>query len=150
MACVSSTHSARTLLPARAGVCPQAPKSRAVIARATDTPDPAASIKAIEATDENFRSLVLENPLPVLVDFWAPWCGPCRMLAPIVDEIADSMEGQLVCVKLNTDDSPGVATEYGIRSIPTIMLFKGGKRLDTIIGAVPKDNLLKTINKITS
>mmetsp|Transcript_4503 Transcript_4503/g.16166 ORF Transcript_4503/g.16166 Transcript_4503/m.16166 type:complete len:155 (+) Transcript_4503:202-666(+) len=98
-------------------------------------------------TDSNFEEIVLKSSVPVLVDFWAPWCGPCRMIAPLIDELAEDYEGRLKAVKLNTDESPNVATEYGIRSIPTVMIFKGGVKMDTVIGAVPKTTLTSTIEK---
>ena len=97
--------------------------------------------------DDTFDELVLKSPVPVLLDFWAPWCGPCRMIAPIIDELAVEYKDKLRCFKLNTDESPQVATEYGIRSIPTVMIFKGGKKMDTIIGAVPKATLVQTVDK---
>ncbi len=100
----------------------------------------------VEGTDLNFAQEVLNSDVPVLVDFWAPWCGPCRMVAPIVDEIAQEYQGKLKVVKLNTDENQEIAVKYGIRSIPTIGIFNNGQVVDGIIGAVPKQML---INKIT-
>lgn len=102
---------------------------------------------AIPVTDASFKQDVLESDMPVLVDFWAPWCGPCRMVGPVVDEIAQQYDGKIKVVKLNTDDNPNVASQYGIRSIPTLMIFKGGQRVDMVVGAVPKTTLANTLEK---
>ncbi len=105
---------------------------------------------AIAVTDASFEQDVLKSEVPVLVDFWAPWCGPCRMVAPVVEEIAGIYEGRIKVFKLNTDENPTVAGQYGIRSIPTLMIFKDGQKVDTVVGAVPKTTLSTTIDKYLS
>ena len=102
-------------------------------------------MKPMEITDTNFESEVLKSDKPVLIDFWAIWCGPCKMVAPIVEEIAKEYDGKLKVGKMDVDANPDVALRYGIRSIPTLMVFKGGKPVDQIIGAVPKKNLLDRV-----
>ncbi|HEX2961435.1 MAG TPA: thioredoxin [Ignavibacteriales bacterium] len=100
----------------------------------------------VVGTDKNFDNEVLSAPTPVLVDFWAPWCGPCRMIAPVVDELAGELQGKLKVVKVNTDENYGVASRYGIMSIPTLGIFRNGRMVDSVIGAVPKQHLVKKLN----
>lgn len=102
----------------------------------------------LELTDSNFMDTVGKSERPVLVDFWAPWCGPCRLLSPIVEELAQVYDGQLQVAKVNTDESPSVATQFNIRSIPTLLFFKGGKLVDSMIGLVPKEQLQQKIETV--
>ena len=95
----------------------------------------------IEITDANFINEVEKSSIPVLIDFWAVWCGPCKMIAPIVEELAGQYDGKVKIGKLDVDNNPGVATKFGIRSIPTLLLFKDGKLVDQIVGAVPKGHI---------
>ena len=99
----------------------------------------------VEITDENFKEEVLESNLPVLVDFWAVWCAPCLMVAPVVEEIAKEYEGKLKVCKLNVDEAPEAASQYGIMSIPTLAVFKNGQVVEKVIGAVPKTTLEEKI-----
>jgi len=101
----------------------------------------------LEVTDDSFEREVLQSQVPVLVYFWAPWCGPCRMVAPVVDEVAQALTGQLKVVKLNTDDNTGISSQLGIRSTPTLMVFKGRQKVNTVVGAVPKAALMQEIEK---
>ena len=99
------------------------------------------------ATDNNFEDEVLKSDKPVLIDFWAPWCGPCKAVGPIVEELAGQLKDSVKVMKLNVDENQKTAINYGVRSIPTIILFKGGKVLDTIIGLVPKEKLEDFVKK---
>lgn len=100
----------------------------------------------LEITDANFAKEVEQSDVPVLLDFWAVWCGPCKMIAPIVEELAGEFQGKAKIGKLDVDNNPGIATKFGIRSIPTILIFKGGQLVDQIVGAVPKGTLVEKLN----
>lgn len=102
----------------------------------------------IEFTDSNFSVEVLEADVPVLVDFWAPWCGPCKMIAPMVEEISNEYAGKVKVGKLNTDDNQTVASQYGVMSIPTLMIFKNGEVVERIVGAQPKEALTGKLESV--
>ena len=101
----------------------------------------------MNVTDENFEDEVIGSELPVLVDFWAVWCGPCRMVAPFVEQIAEEYKDRLKVAKLNVDENQSVPAKYGIMSIPTLLLFKGGELAETIVGALPKDKIVAAVSK---
>ena len=101
-----------------------------------------------EFTTDNFNTEVIKSTKPVLVDFWAEWCGPCRQIAPIVDELASELKGKAVIGKINIDHHPTIASEYGIRSIPNLLIFSQGKVQQQIVGAVGKEELMEAINKL--
>ncbi len=104
-------------------------------------------LSLLHINDKNFASEVLHSDLPVLVDFWATWCGPCRSISPIVEELAKEFVGKVKVTKLNVDENPSTPGQYGVRGIPTLILFKDGKILDQIVGAVPKARLKAMIEK---
>jgi len=104
-------------------------------------------MKPVELTEESFEQEVLKATIPVLVDFWAAWCGPCKMIAPIVEELATEYEGKLKIGKVDVDNHQKIAMQYGIRSIPTLLMFKGGKVVEQIIGAAPKKTLVEKLSK---
>ncbi len=102
----------------------------------------------LQVTDANFEAEVLKSPLPVLVDFWAPWCGPCRMIGPIIEELAKEYAGKIKVVKLNTDENQDTASNYRISAIPTILLFKAGKVAHELVGLQPKEELKKHLDEM--
>ena len=103
---------------------------------------------ALEATDGNFEELVLKAEKPVIVDFWAEWCGPCRMVGPIVEEVGVEYEGKAVVAKVDVDSNPGITAKYGIRNIPTILFFKNGDVADKQVGAVPKSTIVNKLEAL--
>tara|TARA_B100001057_G_scaffold36963_1_gene33468 strand:+ start:3857 stop:4174 length:318 start_codon:yes stop_codon:yes gene_type:complete len=100
---------------------------------------------ALEFTDQNFQELVINSDKPVLVDFWATWCGPCRTIAPIIDEIHNELEGQAVIGKLDVDSNSDTSVKYGVRNIPTLLVFKRGEVVDKVVGVVPKSQLIEKL-----
>jgi len=103
----------------------------------------------VTITDANFQSQVIESPLPVLVDFWAQWCPPCKMISPFIEQIAIEYEGKAIVGKVNVDENPAIAQKFGIRSIPTILFFKDGEIKDTIVGALPKDQIAARLDGLS-
>jgi len=104
----------------------------------------------IHVNDENFKSEVLDSDVPTMVDFWAPWCAPCNIIAPVVEELAEEYKGKIKVAKMNVDESPATPGQYGIRGIPTVILFKGGDVADMVVGVVPKAHLKSMIDKAVS
>jgi thioredoxin len=103
-------------------------------------------MKPITLTDDNFENEVIKSDKPVLIDFWAVWCGPCKIIAPVVEELASEYEGKIKVGKLDVDENQQSSIKYGVRSIPTLLIFKDGKVKDTIIGAVPKSQIVQKLN----
>jgi thioredoxin 1 len=99
-------------------------------------------------SDATFDAEVLESSVPVLIDFWAPWCGPCRAIAPVVEELSRVYDGKLKVVKMNVDDNPNTPGRYGVRGIPNLILFRGGEVKEQIVGAVPRGHLVKAIDQV--
>ncbi len=104
-------------------------------------------MKPVEITDTNFQTEVLKSDKPVLLDFWAEWCGPCKMIAPVVEELANEYDGKLKVGKVDVDSNQQTSMQYGVRSIPTLLIFKGGRVVDQLVGAVPKRILAEKITK---
>ncbi len=103
---------------------------------------------ALEITDANFEELVLKSDKPVVVDFWAEWCGPCRMIGPVIEEMANEYEGKAIVGKVNVDQNPGVSMQFGVRNIPTVLFIKGGQVADKSVGAVPKQQLTTKLDAL--
>jgi thioredoxin 2 len=104
--------------------------------------------KPIEVDDNSFQKEVIKSQIPVLLDCWAPWCGPCRIVAPTIDQLAKKYSGRVKVAKLNTDDNPGITASYGILSIPTLLIFKGGKLVDRMVGTIPRAEIERRLGRV--
>jgi thioredoxin 2 len=123
-----------------AGLRPRCGRCRAPLAAVDGAP--------VTVTDASFAAEVERSPVPVLVDAWAPWCGPCRIIAPVIDEMASEMAGRIRFAKLNVDDNPATAARFGLRSIPTLLVFAGGREVDRLIGVQPKDEIARRLQRV--
>jgi thioredoxin 2 len=110
-------------------------------------PLPAAN-QPVTVTDASFASMVEGSPLPVLLDLWAEWCGPCLLVAPVIDELAGTMAGQVLVAKLNVDENPATASRFGVQSIPTLLVFKGGREVDRMVGVQPKPEIVRRLERV--
>ena len=106
------------------------------------------SVHPVTVTDANFAEEVERSPLPVLLDMWAPWCGPCRMIAPTIEQLASELAGRVKVAKLNTDENPMTGSRFNVRSIPTLLVLKGGKEIDRLVGALPKQEILRKLQAV--
>ena len=106
--------------------------------------------KIVDITSDNFHKEVIESDVPVVVDFWAPWCGPCRMVAPVLEDVSQKMNSKIKFVKLNTDENQKTAMDYGIMAIPSLLIFKDGKEIDRVVGFIPQEQLETNLQKIIS
>jgi thioredoxin 2 len=106
------------------------------------------SAHPVTVTDANFADEVERSPLPVLLDMWAPWCGPCRMIAPIIEQLASELAGRVKVAKLNTDENPMIGSRFNVRSIPTLLVLKDGKEIDRLVGAFPKQEILRRLESV--
>lgn len=137
-----------SLAPSKATSSPSVLSVRRVGMRRSRFACQANVVDEVQVADEkNWESMVIGSGTPVLVDFWAPWCGPCRMIDPVITELAEEYAGKIKCCKVNTDECPNIASTYGIRSIPTVLVFKDGEKKESVIGAVPKATLCTIIDK---
>ena len=107
-----------------------------------------ASDKIVVVSDSDFEEKVLNNSLPVIVDFWAAWCGPCRMVAPVLEELAEEYDGKAIIAKLNVDENPQMPTQFGIQAIPTMIFYKGGKEVEKVVGVTPKNQIAAKIDTL--
>lgn len=131
------------------GLQPVCGRCKSELPRGPARPAPADSSRPVVVTDDTFAAEVEQSGLPVLVDAWAPWCGPCRALAPVVDQLAAELAGRVRVAKLNVDDNPATAARFGLRSIPTLLVLRGGREVDRMVGVLPKAEIARRLARVT-